>query len=132
MNGYINSQNIVEKVETWIDDALFGDLLFDAVYSDYKDFGGVKFPTRIVQNQGGYPIFDLRISDVRPNTPVTIQAAQGGGGGAVELPHQPRRQLRSWLRASFSLPAVTPPWSSTSNPTSSSSRVARARSDQTR
>jgi len=83
VNGYINAQNMVEKVETWIDDALFGDLLFDAVYSDYKDFGGVKFPTRIIQNQGGYPIFDLRISDVKPNAPVTIQAAQGGGGGAA-------------------------------------------------
>ena len=74
---------MVEKVETWIDDALFGDLLFDSVNSDYKDFGGVKFPTRIIQNQGGYPIFDLRISDVKPNAPVTIQAAQGGGGGGA-------------------------------------------------
>jgi hypothetical protein len=83
VNGYINAQNMVEKVETWIDDALFGDLLFDSVYSDYKDFGGVKFPTRIIQNQGGSPIFDLRISDVKPNAPVTIQAAQGGGGGGA-------------------------------------------------
>jgi len=83
VNGYINSQNMVERVETWIDDAFFGDLQFEAVYSDYKDFGGVKFPTRIVQNQGGYPIFDLRISDVKPNAPVTIQAAQGGGGGGA-------------------------------------------------
>ena len=80
VNGYINSQNMVEKVETSIDDAFLGDVPFEAVYSDYKDFGGVKFPTRIVQNQSGYPIFDLRISDVKPNAPVTIQAAQGGGG----------------------------------------------------
>ena len=83
VNGYINAQNMVEKVETWIDDALLGDLLFDSVYSDYKDFGGVKFPTRIIQSQGGSPIFDLRISDVKPNAPVTIQAAQGGGGGGA-------------------------------------------------
>src|SRR4030095_15135519 len=55
VNGYINSQNMVERVETWIDDAFFGDLAFDSVYSDYKDFGGVKFPTRLIQNQGGYP-----------------------------------------------------------------------------
>ena len=68
-------------METWIDDAFLGDVPFEAVYSDYKDFGGVKFPTRIVQNQSGYPIFDLRISDVKPNAPVTIQAAQGGGAG---------------------------------------------------
>ena len=95
VNGYINGQNMVEKVETWIDDALFGDLLFDAMYSDYKDFSGVKFPTRIIQNQGGYPIFDLRISDVKPNAPVTIQAAQGagGGGGAPATGDAPTEKL---------------------------------------
>jgi glyoxylase-like metal-dependent hydrolase (beta-lactamase superfamily II) len=86
VNGYINSQNMVEKVETWIDDAFLGDVPYEAVYSDYKDFGGVKFPTRIVQNQGGYPIFDLRISDVKPNAAVTIQAAQGGRGGGAAAP----------------------------------------------
>ena len=58
MNGYINDQNLVERVETWIDNALLGDMLFEARYSDYKDFGGVKFPMHIVQTQGGYP--DLR------------------------------------------------------------------------
>jgi glyoxylase-like metal-dependent hydrolase (beta-lactamase superfamily II) len=89
---------MVEKVETWIDDAFLGDVAFEAVYSDYKDFGGVKFPTRIIQNQGGYPIFDLRISDVKPNAPVTIQAAQagrgGGGGGAAAAPAEaPTEQL---------------------------------------
>jgi glyoxylase-like metal-dependent hydrolase (beta-lactamase superfamily II) len=86
VNGYINSQNMVERVETWIDDAFFGDMAFEAVYSDYKDFAGVKFPTRIVQNQGGYPIFDLRISEVKPNPPVTIQPPAGGGGGAAAAP----------------------------------------------
>ena len=96
VNGYINGQNMVEKVETWIDDAFFGDLSFEAVYSDYKDFGGVKFPTRIIQNQGGYPIFDLRISDVQPAA-VTIQAAQGagggGGGGAAAATDAPTEKL---------------------------------------
>jgi glyoxylase-like metal-dependent hydrolase (beta-lactamase superfamily II) len=86
VNGYINSQNMVERVETWIDDAFFGDMPFEAVYSDYKDFAGVKFPTRIIQNQGGYPIFDLRISDVKPNAPVTIQPPAGGGGAAAAAP----------------------------------------------
>ncbi|HLG58804.1 MAG TPA: MBL fold metallo-hydrolase [Vicinamibacterales bacterium] len=82
VNGYVNDQQMVERVETWIDDALLGDLLFEAIYSDYKDFGGVKFPTRIIQTQGGYPIFDLRVSEVKPNAPVTIQAPPPAGGGA--------------------------------------------------
>ena len=90
VNGYINDQNMVERVETWIDNAMLGDMLFDATYSGYKDFGGVKFPTKIVQKQGDYPILDLTITDVKPNAPVTIQAAApargGGGGGAAATP----------------------------------------------
>jgi glyoxylase-like metal-dependent hydrolase (beta-lactamase superfamily II) len=73
VNGYINEQNMVERVETWIDNAMLGDMLFEAAYTDYRDFGGVKFPTRIVQKQGDYPILDLTISDVKPNIAVNIQ-----------------------------------------------------------
>ena len=90
VNGYINEQNLVERVETLIDSAILGDMPFEAMYADYKDFAGVMFPTRIVQRQGGHPIFDLTIADVRPNAPVTIQPPQGrggapaaGGGGAA-------------------------------------------------
>ena len=76
VNGYINEQNMVERVETWIDNAMLGDMLFDSTYSDYKDFNGVKFPTKIVQKQGDYPILDLTITDVKPNAAVNIQAPQ--------------------------------------------------------
>jgi glyoxylase-like metal-dependent hydrolase (beta-lactamase superfamily II) len=37
--------------------------------------GGAQFPMHIVQKQGGYPIFDLTLADVKANVPVTIQAA---------------------------------------------------------
>src|SRR5439155_6342397 len=80
VNGYINDQHLVERVETWIDSPYLGDMLFDASYSNYKDFGGVKFPMKIVQKQGDYPIFDLTVTDVKPNAPVSIQAPQGRGG----------------------------------------------------
>jgi glyoxylase-like metal-dependent hydrolase (beta-lactamase superfamily II) len=83
VNGFINADNLVEKVETRIDNAFFGDMPFEAIYSDYKDFGGVKFPGKIVQKQGGHPIFDLDIVSVTPNGAVTIQAPQGGRGAAA-------------------------------------------------
>jgi glyoxylase-like metal-dependent hydrolase (beta-lactamase superfamily II) len=79
VNGYINAQNLVERVETWIDNAFLGDMLFEAIYSDYKDAGGAQFPMHIVQKQGGYPIFDLQVSDVKVNAAVTIQPPQGRG-----------------------------------------------------
>ena len=79
VNGYINDKNLVERVETWIDHPVLGDMLFEAIYSDYKDVGGAQFPMHIVQKQGGYPIFDLNVSDVKANAAVTIQPPQGRG-----------------------------------------------------
>ena len=52
VNGYINEQNMVERVETWIDNQFLGDMLFEAIYSDYKDYkdsGGAQFPMHIIQ-----------------------------------------------------------------------------------
>jgi len=95
VNGYIDDQNRVERVETWIDHPVLGDMLFEAIYSDYKDAGGVPFPMHIVQKQGGYPIFDLNVTDVKVNASVDIQAPQGRGGApaaAAEAPANPPAQ----------------------------------------
>ena len=55
VTGTLSDQNLVERVETLMDVAFTGDTLFEGIYSDYKDFGGVKFPMHIVMRQGGYP-----------------------------------------------------------------------------
>ena len=83
VNGYINDQNLVERVETWIDNPFLGDMPFEAIYTDYKDAGGAKFPMHIVQKQGGYPIFDLTVTDVKANAAVNIQPPQGRGGAGA-------------------------------------------------
>ncbi len=77
-NGYIDAENMLDRVETWVDNPMLGDTLVEANYSGYKDFGGVKFPTSIVVKQGGYPTLDLSVTDVKPNAPANIQPAQGG------------------------------------------------------
>jgi glyoxylase-like metal-dependent hydrolase (beta-lactamase superfamily II) len=74
VRGYLNSDNLLEKVETKIDNNVLGDIPFETAFSDYKDFGGVKFPTHIVQKQGGYPVLDLTVTDVKPNAPANIMA----------------------------------------------------------
>jgi glyoxylase-like metal-dependent hydrolase (beta-lactamase superfamily II) len=86
VSGYINQQNIVERVETQIDNAFFGDMPFEAIYSDYKLVDGAQFPMHIVQRQAGYPTFDLIVSDVKVNAPVNIQAGQGRGGAPAAAP----------------------------------------------
>ena len=82
VSGYLNDQNILEKVETKIDNTVLGDIPYETTYSDYKDFSGVKFPTHIVQKQGGYPVLDLTITDVKPNAPVNIQAGPAPAAAA--------------------------------------------------
>jgi glyoxylase-like metal-dependent hydrolase (beta-lactamase superfamily II) len=67
INGTIDSQNMVTRTETWIDNPVLGDMPVETTYSGYKDFHGVKFPTSIVQKQGGYPVLDLAVTSVQPN-----------------------------------------------------------------
>jgi glyoxylase-like metal-dependent hydrolase (beta-lactamase superfamily II) len=73
VTGYINDRNMVEKVQTWIDNDVLGDMLAENWYSVYKDFNGVKFPTLIVEKQGCFPVLILSVSDVKPNAAVNIQ-----------------------------------------------------------
>jgi len=86
VNGYVNAQNVVERVETWIDHPVVGDMPFEAIYSDYKTVDGVQFPMHIVQKQGGYPIYDLTVGDVKVNAPVTIQPQGRGTAPAPAAP----------------------------------------------
>jgi glyoxylase-like metal-dependent hydrolase (beta-lactamase superfamily II) len=68
VNGVINEQNLVESVETRLANNVLGDVTVRVVFSDYKDYGGVKFPSRIVQTQAGHPTLDLNVRDVQPNS----------------------------------------------------------------
>jgi glyoxylase-like metal-dependent hydrolase (beta-lactamase superfamily II) len=65
--GTIDEKGMVTKVDTWMANPVLGDMLVETLYSDYKEFGNVKFPTKIVQNQGGHPLFDLAVTEVKAN-----------------------------------------------------------------
>ena len=85
VTGTLSAQNLVERVETLMDIAFTGDTHFEGIYSDYKDFGGVKFPMHLVMREGGFPTLDLKVADVQPNSPAASQVAAGNpprGGGA--------------------------------------------------
>ena len=71
----LNDQHLVDRIVTWLHSPVIGDTMFEAVFFNYKDFGGVKFPTRIVQREGGFPVLDVAITDVKPN-----------GGTAIDVP----------------------------------------------
>jgi len=87
--GYINNQNLVEKVQTWLENPIFGDMLVEAEYTQYRDAAnGLKFPAQIVQKRGGWPTFTAYILGAHAN-PANLQqlmtappAGARGGGGA--------------------------------------------------
>jgi glyoxylase-like metal-dependent hydrolase (beta-lactamase superfamily II) len=83
VKGYIDDKGFVDRVETMIDQGMLGDIKWEVVFNNYKDFGGVKFPTSIVQRQGGPKILEMAVSDVKANQPVdlTPPAGRGGRGG---------------------------------------------------
>ena len=65
--GYIGDRKMVERVETWVDHFLLGDLHVESVYSDYQDFGGLKVPKHIVQKQMGWAVFEADITAATAN-----------------------------------------------------------------
>ena len=52
VNGTINEENLVERVLTWVPNPVFGDMIYDHRYTEYRDFDGVTFPTVLHSHQG--------------------------------------------------------------------------------
>ena len=94
VNGYINDQRLVERVETWVEHDMLGDMHVDTTYAEYKDFGGVKVPAKIVQKRGGWTFFEVTVADAKPNPADLAQrlqppAAGARGRGAAGAPGAP-------------------------------------------
>jgi len=64
VSGFVNAQNMIEKIQTWIDP---NETLVETVYRDYQDFGGMKFPTMIIEKQASELSLILIVTDVKPN-----------------------------------------------------------------
>ncbi|MBI4265964.1 MAG: MBL fold metallo-hydrolase [Acidobacteria bacterium] len=93
LRGFFNDEDLLERVDTALDNnPVLGDPPLDAVFTGYRDFGGILFPSRIVHHLGLQPSFDFEIASVTPNAAVetTPPAGAGGaaGGGAVTVTSQ--------------------------------------------
>jgi glyoxylase-like metal-dependent hydrolase (beta-lactamase superfamily II) len=89
VEGFINSDNLVDRVNTWIENPIFGDMLVQTLYTDYRDNNGFKFPASIEQKRGGWATFEAQILWASPN-PANIQQLltppppqRGAGGGTA-------------------------------------------------
>jgi hypothetical protein len=63
VTGYIDDKSIIDKVETTIGEK--GDVLVEALYRDYADFDGIKFPTLITEKHSGSLSLILVVKEVK-------------------------------------------------------------------
>jgi len=70
--GVLNTRNEVERVRTWLDDPVLGDMLVESTFSGYEKFGVASFPTHIVERRGGFPVLDLFVGSVELNAKVDV------------------------------------------------------------
>ena len=84
VNGYINDDNLVEHVETWLGENIMGDMHIFASYTGWRDFGGFMAPTSISQTRGGWPFFEVDVTNASANmgnVASLVPAPAAGGGG---------------------------------------------------
>jgi glyoxylase-like metal-dependent hydrolase (beta-lactamase superfamily II) len=90
VNAYVNGENLIERVETWLGENIMGDMHIVATYSGWRDFAGAMVPTQIVQTRGGWPFFEVDVQAATANPsalaslapqPANPPAGPGGGGG---------------------------------------------------
>ena len=75
--GTIDDRNLVELVDTWIPNPVYGDMNYEMRYTQYQDVGGIKFPMLVHTHQAdprlnvAHNYFEYKITSVKPNAPVT-------------------------------------------------------------
>jgi glyoxylase-like metal-dependent hydrolase (beta-lactamase superfamily II) len=67
VTGYINEDDEVERIETWVEDPFLGDMQVVALYSDYTDFNGLLVPATMEQQRGGGGIFGVEVTAASAN-----------------------------------------------------------------
>jgi glyoxylase-like metal-dependent hydrolase (beta-lactamase superfamily II) len=103
VTGYINNQNLVTKVETKVEHAVYGDLPVEFDYTNYTSMGGVQVPGHISQKQAGMETFNATITGATANPPNLaelltpppppgrggVPGAPGAAGGPAAAPAGP-------------------------------------------
>lgn len=65
--AWIGADGLVQRVDSVMPHPVSGDTQVSTLYSGWRDWGGVKFPARITQSMGGYPVLDLNVTEVQAN-----------------------------------------------------------------
>ncbi len=69
VNAYIDDTDLIERIETWVDDPLMGDFHVVQTFADYRRIDGLRVPSRIEQLRGGGAVFGVTIESASRNPP---------------------------------------------------------------
>ncbi len=67
LTGVLNASHLLERTEGALDNPVVGDMTITMAFADYRRFGDVMFPGKIVETIGGHPALELTVSGVTPN-----------------------------------------------------------------
>jgi len=67
-----DASGLPTRIESTMPHPVLGDTQVVTEFSEWRDFGGTKFPARIKQSQGASPVLDWAVTEVKANEPVDI------------------------------------------------------------
>ena len=68
----IGADGLVRRVDSIVPDPVLGDTPVVTIYDDYRESGGIRFPTRVRQSIAGYGVLDLAVKDVQVNPSLAL------------------------------------------------------------
>jgi len=81
----VGADGLVTQVDSVFADPVLGDTKAVTTYSDYRDFGGVKFPMRVRQTMGGHPVLDLAVTAVEVNPAASFDVPEAARNQAERV-----------------------------------------------
>ncbi len=74
--AYINEQFLVERIESRLPDPVLGEVSAVTTYDNYIDVRGTRFPSRVAQSQGGFPVLEVAVKEVQPGADADISVPE--------------------------------------------------------
>jgi glyoxylase-like metal-dependent hydrolase (beta-lactamase superfamily II) len=92
INGTINDQNLVELVDTWIPNPIYGDMDYELRYTRYQNFDGIMHPMLLHTHQAdprlnpSHNYYEYTLTDVSFNDRVELMPVPDSIRRAVRQP----------------------------------------------
>jgi glyoxylase-like metal-dependent hydrolase (beta-lactamase superfamily II) len=89
MTATFDDKHLVEQVETLVDNVFTGDTPIDGTYSEYRDLDGIRVPMHIVMREERFPVLDIAVAQVRPNSTDAIDVVTRATAAPAPTPPPP-------------------------------------------